>query len=71
MKTFIDAHREVCAVESICRVLPIAPSTCREYAARRLDPGRLPPRAHCDARLGVEIRRIFNETFGVYGVRKV
>ncbi len=71
MKAFIDAHREVYGVEPICRVLPIAPSTYYEHAARRLDPGRLPPRARRDARLSVEIRRVFNENFGVYGVRKV
>jgi putative transposase len=71
MKAFIDAHREVYGVEPICRVLPIAPSTYHEHAARRLDPGRLPPRARRDARLSVEIRRVFNENFGVYGVRKV
>ena len=71
MKAFIDTHREVYGVEPICRVLPIAPSTYHEHAARRLDPGRLPPRARRDARLSVEIRRVFNENFGVYGVRKV
>jgi transposase InsO family protein len=71
MKKFIDAHRGVYGVEPICRVLPIAPSTYYEHAARRLDPGRLPPRARRDARLSIEIRRVFNENFGVYGVRKV
>lgn len=71
MKAFIDAHRGVYGVEPICRVLPIAPSTYHEHAARRLDPGRLPPRARRDAWLSVEIRRVFNENFGVYGVREV
>ena len=71
MKKFIDAHRGVYGVEPICRVLPIAPSTYYEHAARRLDPDRLPPRARRDARLSIEIRRVFNENFGVYGVRKV
>lgn len=27
MMGFIDAHRDVYGVESICRILPIAPST--------------------------------------------
>lgn len=71
MKEFIDAHREVHGVEPIRRVLPIAPSTSHEHAARRLDPGRLPPRARRDARLSVESRRVFDESFGVHGVRKV
>ena len=71
MKAFIDAHREIYGVEPICRVLPIAPSTYHEHAARRLDSGRLPPRARRDARLSVGIRRVLNENFGVYGARKV
>ena len=40
MKAFIDEHREVYGVEPICRVLPIAPSTYYEHAARKADPGR-------------------------------
>jgi transposase InsO family protein len=32
---------------------------------------RLPARAKRDAVLKVEVRRVFNENFGVYGVRKV
>ena len=55
----------------ICRVLPIAPSTYCAHAARRADPSKLPARARSDARLQVEIRRVFEENFRVYGVRKV
>ncbi|MCP1551503.1 UNVERIFIED_ORG: transposase InsO family protein [Methylobacterium sp. SuP10 SLI 274] len=55
----------------ICRVLPIAPSTYHAHAARRADPGKLPARARSDAALMVEIRRVFEENFHVYGVRKV
>ena len=71
MIAFIDAHREVYGVEPICRVLPIAPSTYHERAARRADPGRLPPRAQRDARLREGIRQVWKENFRVYGVRKV
>jgi putative transposase len=71
MIAFIDAHREVYGVEPICRVLPIAPSTYHAHAARRADPGRLPARARRDAALKVAIRRVFEENFRVYGVRKV
>ncbi len=71
MKAFIDAHRDAYGVEPICRVLPIAPSTCYEHAARQADPSRLPARAKRDAVLKAEVRRVFNENFGVYGVRKV
>jgi putative transposase len=71
MIAFIDDHRDVYGVEPICRVLPIAPSTYRSHAARRRDPARLPARAKRDAALKVELRRVFEENFSVYGVRKV
>ena len=71
MIAFIDAHREVHGVEPICRVLPIAPSTYHEHARRRVVPDRLPSRAKRDARLRPEVRRVWEENFRVYGVRKV
>jgi putative transposase len=71
MIAFIDEHREAYGVEPICRVLPIAPSTYHAHAAWRADPAKLPARAKSDAALMVEIRRVFTENFGVYGVRKV
>ena len=71
MKAFIDQHREVYGVEPICRVLPIAPSTYYEHAARTANPDRRPGRERRDAELCQEIRRVFAANFGVYGVRKV
>jgi len=71
MIAFIDVHRKVYGVEPICRVLPIAPSTYYEHTARNRDPDRAPPRQKRDAALCREIGRIFEENFGVYGVRKV
>jgi transposase InsO family protein len=71
MIDFIDQHRAINGVEPICRVLPIAPSTYHAHAARRADPGKLPPRVRRDAALKVEIRRVYEENFSVYGVRKV
>ena len=70
MIAFIDEHREAYGVEPICKLLPIAPSTDYAHAARRADPGKLPARAKTDAALTVEIRRVFEENFRVYGVRK-
>ena len=69
MIAFID-HR-VYGVEPICRVLPIAPSTYHAHVARRADPGTLSRRAKRDEVLKSEIRRVFEENFQVYGVRKV
>jgi transposase InsO family protein len=71
MKVFIDEHRETYGVEPICRVLPIAPSTYYEHAARKADPDRRPARERRDIELSQEIRRVFAANFGVYGVRKV
>ena len=71
MTAFIDEHREIYGVEPICRVLPIAPSTYHEHAVRKANPDRRPARERRDAALCQEIRRVFAENFGVYGVRKV
>lgn len=71
MVSFIDDHRDVYGVEPICRVLPIAPSTYHAHAARRLDPSAAPPRVRRDEELRHTIRRVFDENFRVYGVRKV
>jgi putative transposase len=68
---FIDDHREAHGVEPICKVLPIAPSTYRDHVARRRDAARLSARARRDAALKVEVRRVFEGNFRVYGVRKV
>ena len=58
-------------VEPICRVLPIAPSTYHAHVARRTDPARASARARRDAVLSAAIRRVWEENFRVYGVRKV
>ena len=71
MISFIDEHRSVFGVEPICRLLPIAPSTYYEVVAKRTDVGRLSARERNDIAMKVEIRRVFNENFQVYGVRKV
>ena len=71
MRAFIDDHRDVHGVEPICQVLPIAPSTYYVHAARRADPSRASARQRRDALLCVEIRRVWDENFQVYGVRKI
>ncbi len=71
MISFIDDHREVYGVELICRVLPIAPSTYYLHAARRADPEKQTVRARSDAASMIEIQRVFEANFCIYGVRKV
>ena len=66
MIAYIDEFKHRYGVEPICRVLPIAPST---YYARKQRPPSA--RAVRDARLKAEIRRVYDDNFGVYGVRKV
>jgi putative transposase len=66
MIAYIDANRDRFGVEPICQLLPIAPSTY--YAAKR----RLPSaRALRDEELKLEIGRVHEDNFGVYGARKV
>ena len=71
MIAFIDDHRQAHGVESICKVLPIAPSTYHAHLAKRADPSKLSERARRDLGLRISIRRVFAENFQVYGVRKV
>lgn len=71
MLAFIDQHRERYGVEPIGAVLPIAPSTYSRHKARTLDPARGPRRTQRDAQLKIEIRRVWEENFQVYGVRQV
>jgi transposase InsO family protein len=71
MVWFIDEHRATYGVEPICAVLPIAPSVYYEHKLWQREPSRRPARAQRDEELGADIRRVWNENFEVYGVRKV
>jgi transposase InsO family protein len=71
MVTFVDQHRDKFGVEPICTELPIAPSIYYECKAREANPQRLPARLRRDAWLEIEIRRVWEENFRVYGARKV
>ena len=66
-----DQNRDEFGVEPICGTLPIAPSTYHAHDARRRRPLEAPPRVVRDQALRGEIRRVFDENFQVYGVRKV
>ena len=72
MVRYITDHRERCGVESICAVLPIAPSTYFRVRAQQQDERKRSARAKRDDELRVLIRRVYEESFGgVYGPRKV
>lgn len=66
MTRFIDIHREEFGVEPICTLLQVAPST---YYAQRTRP--LSARALRDAQLRVEIKRVWDANYQVYGARKI
>ncbi|MGH8116976.1 MAG: IS3 family transposase [Rhodanobacteraceae bacterium] len=71
MKAFIDENKGTYGVAPICKVLPIAPSTYYVHTARQHDPDRAPARVRRDAVVRDAIRRVWEENFRVYGVRKV
>jgi putative transposase len=63
---FIDTHRDRFGVEPICKALKIAPSSYYAHKAR-------PPSARelRDARLKVEVRRVWDDNYQVYGAEKI
>ncbi len=71
MVAFITEHRSSFGIESICRILPIAPSTYYEHQARQRDPLRLPARAQRDAALLEAVKSVFERSHRRYGARKV
>ncbi len=71
MIAFIDDHRAEYGVEPICKVLPIAPSTYDEHAAKRTNPEKQSDRGKRDEVLQADIQRVFAANFEVYGARKV
>ncbi|NJL29765.1 MAG: IS3 family transposase [Thermoanaerobaculia bacterium] len=71
MIAFIDQNRDEYGVESICRTLPIAPSTYHAHEARRRCPEKAPPRVKTDLALRPQIQRVYESNFQVYGARKV
>ena len=65
MVDFIEAHRKQYGVEPICAVLPIAPSTYYRDRLHQREPERRPTRAHSDARLKLQIQRVWDTHFQV------
>ena len=71
MTAFVDEHRHEYGVEPICAELPIAPSTYYEHKRYEREPARRSARSHRDGELRPQIRRVWEENYGVYGARKV
>jgi putative transposase len=62
----IDAHRDRFGVEPICRVVGVPASTY--YAAKRRPPSA---RRRRDTQLKLEIQRVFDDNYQLYGARKI
>jgi len=71
MAAFIDQEREAYGVESICKVLPIAPSTYYRCKHLKSNPEQRCDRAKRDENLKLEITRVYEDNHKVYGARKV
>jgi putative transposase len=71
MIDFVDRHRESVGVEPLCRALQIAPSTYYEHKTQQVNPDRRSSRRRRDDELRLDIRRVWDDNFGVYGARKV
>jgi len=71
MIEFIDEHKASYGVEPISGVIEIAPATYYEHKRQEREPDRRSARVKRDEALMPEIRRVFDDNFGVYGVRKV
>jgi transposase InsO family protein len=71
MVRFIDQHRATYGVESICALLPIAPSTYFLWKAQQQDPTTRSARAQRDDALRAAIQRVWDDNAQVYGPRKV
>ena len=71
MVSFIDQYRDQYGVEPICACLPIAASTYYAHKVQQRDPGRRSLQAKRDAWVKVEIQRVGDEQFQVYGAGKV
>lgn len=71
MIAFIKDHRSAHGIESICRVLQIAPSTFYERIAIERDPDRASGRAKRDAFLRKEMKDVWEKNQSVYGARKL
>jgi putative transposase len=71
MVAFIDQQRPSQGVESICRLVPIAPSTYFRHKAQQADPTKRSARAIRDEVLQAIIDRIWREHDQAYGAHKV
>lgn len=71
MVQFVDANRADGGIEAICRKIQIAPSQYYEMKPREEDASRVPNRQIEGVFLTQLIQKVYQNSFHVYGVRKV
>lgn len=71
MVDFINRHKAAYGVESICRILPIAPSSYYRHRQQSQHPQQRSQRCLKDERLLILIRNIWQQSRQIYGARKV
>ncbi|MDP2221665.1 MAG: IS3 family transposase, partial [Hydrogenophaga sp.] len=71
LNDFVDQHRQAYGVESICKVLQIAPSGYWRHAAHQRNPQLRCPRAQRDDTLVPHVERVWQANMRVYGADKV
>jgi transposase InsO family protein len=71
VRAFVDQHRQTYGVESICKVLQVAPSGYWRHAAQRRDPALRCARTKRDDVVAAQIERVWNANLQVYGADKV
>ena len=71
MVDFIHNNKSRYGIEAICTVLPIAPSTYYRHLNLAEHPDNRSKRALHDEYYAEEIKRIWRDSCGSYGVRKV
>jgi len=71
MVDFIHNNKDLYGVDAICRILPIAPSTYYRTLDLADNPEHRAKRDLHDEHHAEQIKRIWKESLGRYGVRKV
>ncbi|MDI4509367.1 IS3 family transposase [Moraxella osloensis] len=71
MVKFIDDEKKKYGVESICRILPIAPSTYYRIKDEQENPEKQSRRKQSDKHLMEQIKQIWRDSGCRYGIRKV
>ena len=71
MVKFIDDEKQHYGVESICRILPIAPSTYYRIKDEQANPEKQSHRKQSDKHLMEQIKQIWQDSGCRYGIRKV